>query len=438
MVIYLSRKMLNSGIRWIGKIPEGWNRVSMIRTLREPITDGPHETPEYVNNGIPFISVDSLGQSEEVNLNIVKKFISEEDYKLYNKKTNLTDGDILFTKAATIGKTAIVDSSIKFMVWSPIAVIKSNADIIYNKYLYYILNSNKFINHARLLGTSNTQINVGMGNLEKAMIPLPFSIKEQKSIAYFLDNKVLEINNIILKTKKNIKNYKNYKQSLITETVTKGLTKNVAMKDSEVKWIGNIPRHWQTEKLKYKYNIISGTTPKSKNENWDGIILWITPADYNTSDIYIKNSNRKITEHAIKNTSLTIIPINSIIVSNRAPIGKIALNSKKITINQGCKALISNEKTNNKYTYYTLSIYSNILNMLGKGTTFLELSGRELSNFIISKPPLNEQEQIVNYLDKRCNEIDNIISTKEKLLTEMEAYKNSLIYETVTGKREVE
>ncbi|MBN3585801.1 restriction endonuclease subunit S, partial [Algoriphagus aestuarii] len=95
----------------------------------------------------------------------------------------------------------------------------------------------------------------------------------------------------------------------ITETVTKGLDENVEMKDSGIEWIGEIPEHWQAIKLKYFYNIISGTTPTNKDENWNGEILWITPADYNTEDISIKDSKRKITKLGVENSSLSVIPI---------------------------------------------------------------------------------------------------------------------------------
>ena len=102
------REMKDSGVAWIGKIPKEWDTTKLLYCLRHPICDGPHETPELVSNGIPFISVDSLNDSKEVDLSIAKKQISEELYLEYSKKAKLEEGDILFSKAATIGKTAIV------------------------------------------------------------------------------------------------------------------------------------------------------------------------------------------------------------------------------------------------------------------------------------------------------------------------------------------
>ena len=129
------RTMKDSGIEWIGKTPEQWNVPKMIFVLRNKICDGPHETPEYVEEGVPFISIDSLNESKDINFGNVKRFITEEDYEQYCQKTKIEPGDILFSKAATIGKTAIAPDR-RFMVWSPLAVIKGNPQKIDNNYFF--------------------------------------------------------------------------------------------------------------------------------------------------------------------------------------------------------------------------------------------------------------------------------------------------------------
>ncbi|MDO5151166.1 MAG: restriction endonuclease subunit S, partial [Oscillospiraceae bacterium] len=232
------REMKDSGIVWIGEIPQNWKTTKLLNVLRCPISDGPHETPELVTeNGIPFISVDSLNSTKSVDLSIVKKFISQELYEEYNKKTNLEKNDILFSKAATIGKTAIIGDE-KFMVWSPLAIIKVNKDNCVD-YIYYLLNSEELIKHISLMGSYNTQINVGMRNLERAPIPVPL-LSEQQKIADFLDTQCSKVDTLIANQQSQIEKLKSYKQSLITEVVTKGLDKNVHMKDSGVEWIGEI------------------------------------------------------------------------------------------------------------------------------------------------------------------------------------------------------
>ncbi len=193
----------DSGVEWLGKIPKGWESSKLRNVLRSNIVDGPHETPKYVDDGIPFISVDSIEDNEKVNLDVVKKFITDEQYAEYNKKTKLTKGDILFTKAASIGRVAIVDDR-KFMTWSPLAIIKPNAKEIDFKYLYYVLKSNKFVESVVNNCSFNTQLNIGMKVLEKSIIAAPDSIEEQEKIVRYLDKKTSYIDQIVEKKEKQI------------------------------------------------------------------------------------------------------------------------------------------------------------------------------------------------------------------------------------------
>ena len=211
-------EMIDSNVHWIGLMPKKWNSTKLLYCLRKSISDGPHETPFLIDDGIPFISVDSLNESKNIDFSSVKKYISEEDYKRFNIKANIEKGDILFSKAATIGKTAIVGNE-KFMVWSPLAILKSNEEIIYNSYLYYLLNVPCLIEQIRLSGSYNTQANVGMREMERAIIPVP-SLKEQSSIVSFLDDKCEVIDKIIDNKSEELKLLEKYKKSLIYEYIT--------------------------------------------------------------------------------------------------------------------------------------------------------------------------------------------------------------------------
>ncbi|NLJ72914.1 MAG: restriction endonuclease subunit S, partial [Syntrophomonadaceae bacterium] len=247
-------EMKDSGIEWLGMIPQEWEVTSLRQSLEKPITDGPHETPKYVDVGVPFISVDSLSNSSKiVNLDIVNKFISEEKFNEYNKKTQLKKNDILFSKSATIGKVAIVDDR-KFMTWSPLAIIKSDAKKIYYKLLYYILSSERYINHITSLSNLNTQLNIGMKVLEKSKLATSPDLTEQQKIANFLDIKTAQLESIISKKQLLIEKLEEAKKSLITEVVT-GKVKIIEgqmvkrkpeeMKDSGIEWLGMIPQEWE-------------------------------------------------------------------------------------------------------------------------------------------------------------------------------------------------
>ena len=421
----------DSGIEWIGKIPKDWE-VSKIKYITKiPITDGPHETPEFLDSGVPFYSVDSI-----VNNKIIyypSRYISAEDANRFDKKVKPTLNDILVGKAASTGKIAIVDEDIRFQIWSPLALIRVKEN--YNpKYLMYYLLSDSGQIEIESRCTNNTQKNISMNDINKIVVVKP-NVKEQKQIADFLDKKCEEIDSIILKIEKQIKLLKDYKNSLITETGTKGLDKNVPMKDSGIGRIGEIPKHWNTSKVKYIFSVISGSTPDTNNpEYWGEDIEWITPADMNNiGEIY--GGSRKITLLGKISSGLSILPIGSIVISNRAPIGKVNYTMTEMCTNQGCKGLVRNK--NNRYFYYlTINSVEKLL-LLGRGTTFLELSTNDLNNLELIVPTSDEQKQIADFLDKKSEEIDSIISKKEKQLELIKEHRKSLIYEYVTGKKRV-
>lgn len=204
-------------------------------------------------------------------------------------------------------------------------------------------------------------------------------------------------------------------------------------KDSGVPWIGEIPKGWAIEKIKYNFAVVNGATPKSKENNyWNGNIIWVTPADYKTEDMFIYDSKKKITVEGLDSCGTTIVPANSIIVSNRAPIGSIGIAQKEMCTNQGCKSLVAKGDIEVKLIYYILSVMSEPLNMLGKGTTFLELSSYDLANFYLSLPPRDTQHRIADYLDRKTAAIDTLIVDKQKMIEFLQERRQAVISEAVT------
>lgn len=197
-----------------------------------------------------------------------------------------------------------------------------------------------------------------------------------------------------------------------------------------IEWIGNIPIDWDLTPVKSVSKIVAGKTPRSDNEKyWGGNIPWITPADM--TGRYISSGTRSITEIGLSDTGLNLVPENSIIVSNRAPIGLISISTKPLSTNQGCKALVLEEGSPN-YLYYCLVCSSQELERLGKGTTFLELSAQDLGGFKIPWPSMRIQIAISEYLDQKTAEIDSLIEQTERSIELLEEYRKSVISETVT------
>ena len=186
-------------------------------------------------------------------------------------------------------------------------------------------------------------------------------------------------------------------------------------------------------KIKYIFRISSGTTPKSDNlEYWDGDIPWVTPADYKTENEYIYHGRKFLSKAGLEAANLQLLPVNSIVLSKRAPIGAVAITAAELTINQGCIAGIPIDDCSVRYYYFILSICTEQLNLLGSGTTFKELSAQDFGNFIVPTPDVAVQERIADYLDRKCSQIDAIIAWQQEVIEKLKTYKLSVITEAVT------
>ena len=202
------------------------------------------------------------------------------------------------------------------------------------------------------------------------------------------------------------------------------------MKPSGIEWIGDIPASWKCSKVKFCFSLVNGSTPESGDYDcWDGDIKWITPADMSDTGT-ISHGERFITMYGYNSCGTTLLPVGSIIISSRAPIGKINIATAELCTNQGCKSLI--RYADNRYFYYLLLAGQNELSLLGRGTTFLELSTYDLNGFGLVIPAEDEQKAIADFLDKECAQIDSIAADLEKQIELLQQYKKSLITEAVT------
>ena len=206
------------------------------------------------------------------------------------------------------------------------------------------------------------------------------------------------------------------------------------MKDSGISWINEIPENWSAEPIKYNYSLIAGATPESTNVDfWDGNIKWITPADFKTKDVFVAGGSRNLTIAGYKSCSTSMLPIGSIVFSKRAPIGTVAITADKLCTNQGCLGLVEKSgRVLNKFYFYVISIYSDVFNLYGSGTTFKEISANVFANIKLPTPPIQEQQRIADFLDAKFAEIDALTADIQTQIDTLEQYKRSVITETVT------
>lgn len=209
----------------------------------------------------------------------------------------------------------------------------------------------------------------------------------------------------------------------------------LSYKDSGIEHIGPVPTHWNIIPLKRAFKIVGGSTPKSDQESyWDGEIVWVTPADLSkVSSMLIRDSQRKITLKGLSSCGTTLVPPGSLVLSTRAPIGSLAIAGISLCTNQGCKSLMPFQNFHSRFFGYLLSVSSEVLNVRGKGTTFLELSGDELGIFEMPIPPTAEQLAITAFLDRETAKIDTLIAKQECLIDLLTERIDSLVMSSITS-----
>lgn len=248
-----------SGIDWIGDIPSYWVCIKTLHALAMPITDGPHETPQLYDCGIPFISAEAIS-SGEIRFENMRGYISEEFYNQCCKKYIPQRNDIYMTKSgASTGRVALVNTDEAFTIWSPLAAFRANNEVTDYKYLYYVLRSECYQKQVENGWSFGTQQNIGMRTLERLKIPFP-PLKEQLSIANWLDAKCGKIDAAIVKVEREIELIDELKQSEISRVVTRGLNPEAPMRPSGIDWIGDIPEHWTKCRLKFIGSARNGLT----------------------------------------------------------------------------------------------------------------------------------------------------------------------------------
>ncbi len=273
-----------------------------------------------------------------------------------------------------------------------------------------------------------------MGNI---YFPMP-SYAEQKSIVIYLDAKCAEIDKVVEQTRATIEKYKKLKQAIITEAVTKGVRGSRTMKPSGVEWIGDIPEEWSKDKIGRVCNLIgSGTTPKFDRFDLSSAdIPWIQSGDL--SSTHLHNVKTYVTRDIIDAHSALKVyePPFIAVAMYGASIGNTSISSFSACVNQAC-CVLTPGTFNLSYLYYIIMACKPYFMYQGEGGGQPNISQEKIKQTWIPVPNPIEQQEIAAYLDTKCAEIDRIIEKKEQLIEELGSYKKSLIYEYVTGKKEV-
>lgn len=416
-------KMKESGIDWIGQIPEEWE-MSKIRYLVTTRSE-----KRITDSSVPYIGLENI---ESQTGKFVKTGIQVD------KSENIVVeiGDVLFGKLrpylrkywrATFTSTA----SSEFLVFQ-----SSELDM---NFLYYAIQSDSFIEEVNTSTYGSKMPRASWEYIKNMRIAFPTSLVEQQKIADFLDKKTAQLDKVKSLLEEQIQKLKDYRASLIYETVTKGLDKNVPMKDSGIDWIGQVPQGWGVKAIKYIFDEIgSGSTPKSDNEIfYDGDINWIQSGDLYQTDT-VMSVSKTISYQGFKSTSALKIyqPPFVALAMYGASVGNVAVSYIDACVNQAVVVMLgTSEKV--RFGKYAIEASKNNLVFSAQGGTQPNISQNLIKNWSIPQPKNEEQEQIVDFLDKKTVQIEKLIQIKNQQIENVNKQRQTLIYDYVTGKSRV-
>lgn len=423
------REMKDSGIDWINNVPATWEikRIKAVLVDRNE-SNNPVKTDFILSltndrGVIPYADKGEIGNKSKEDLS---------GYKLAYPNDIVLNSMNVFIGSVALSSYYGCVSPVYYMLYTRYK--KDN--IKYYNYLFQTQELQKKL-HGYGNGIMDIRMRIPMSKLNTVMIPIPPS-EEQHKIADYLDKKCSKIDAIIEKQQAVIEKLKAYKLSVITEVVTKGLNPDTEMKDSEIEWIGVIPVHWSLCKLKYVTEIMRGKfnhRPRNDPKYYDGKYPFVQTGDVARASKFIETYSQTLNELGYSVSKE--FPKGSICMTIAANVGDVAVLNFDACFPDSVVGFVPAEETHWNYLYYVLSTMKQQFTRNAIISTQLNLNIEIIKEEFIPIVAYQEQLDIAQYLDNKCSAIENSILRKKDIIEKLTAYKKSLIYEVVTGKKEI-
>ena len=418
------KELDSSGVSWLQKKPSHW-RIKRLKFS----TDLINNKVSVEDSPLPYLGLEHI--ESWTGRKIEGEIINSEGLA-----SSFVVGDVLFGKLRPyLAKVHLAQQD--GLISSEALVVRSK-DELHAEFLKYYMLSRDFINIVDSSTYGSKMPRASWDFIGNLPVLLP-DVEEQKVIARFLDFKTAQTDALISKKKVLLDKLAEKRTALISHAVTKGLDPSVPMKDSRVDWLGEIPKHWDAWKVTHGFRRIgSGTTPKSDNPTfYDGTIPWVTTSELRESIIF--DTVQKVTEEAVaSHSALKIYPAGSLAIAMYgATIGRLGMLGINATFNQACCVFSDPEVFDSRFVYYWLWMRRPILISLSNGGGQPNLSQDDLKKIWIPIPDLDEQKEIVQYLDKKTFEVDEHAMKVEEAVTKLLEYRSSLITNAATGKIDV-
>lgn len=416
----------DSGVEWVGKVPDHW-KVSKLK----------HLFAEKKKTSNPKLNCGSISFGKVVYKDDEK--VTEATKSSYQE---VLKGDFLINPLNLnydLISLRIALSEIDVVVSSGYIVLKNRTELNkrYFNYLLHIFD----VSFMKTLGSGVRQT-LSFTHIANSELLYP-PLKEQTAIATFLDEKCSKIETAILQKQKLIELLKERKQIIIQNAVTKGLDRDVKMKDSGVEWIGEIPEHWEVKKIKHliKKSFSGGTPSTDKLDYWDGGIPWVSSVDVKKD--YLQKTAREISFKGLSNSSAKLAPKGAIIFVTRSGILQhtfpLSILQREMAINQDIKCLILNQIVLPEYFKKIIKGNNSkiLVEVRQQAATVESIDMEAFFNLQMGIPPRIEQKQISEYIEKITHKVQKATELQVKQIEKLKEYKSSLIDAAVTGKIKV-
>ena len=418
----MERKYKDSGIERIGRIPMDWNttKLGALYTQRnEKVSDKDFPPLSVTMQGI----LPQLETAAKTDDGDNRKLVKKGDFAINSRSDRRGSCGI----SPYDGSVSLINTILK-----PRGEMNP---LFYNWLFHTSLFADEFYKWGH--GIVDDLWTTRWQEMKKITVAVP-SLAEQQRIAEFLDEKCGEIDGLIALQEQMITRLTDYKQSVITETVTKGLNLDAQLVPSGIEWIGDVPKGWKVCRIKDIFRLRTGTTPKDFEQGLssDALVNWFTPSDVAEMNCELSSSERHLSQEVIKKEGIELSPAGSLIfVGIGASAGKIGYATVEGYSNQQITMLIPKQnKCFGKYSYFYMIADRKRIRDNAFFTTLPIINNTYLSGIKTLLPPIDEQRAIAEYLDAKCGEIDKLIAKKQLKIETLKEYKKSVIYEAVTGK----
>ena len=431
----------DSGVEWLGEVPEHWKVASIKHVVSTPVTDGPHETPEFIDEGIPFVSAEAVS-SGEINFAKIRGFISQTDHDRYCQKYKPRLGDVYMVKSgASTGTTAIVEDDREFSIWSPLAAIRCDKES-HPKFMLNFLRSRNFQEGVTLNWSFGTQQNIGMNVIENLQVTRP-PLPEQTTIASFLDTETSKIDSLVSEQRRLIELLKEKRQAVISRAVTKGLDPSVPMKDSGIEWLGEVPEGWEVGPLKRFWSVTDCKHVTAEFVDEGGIPL-ASIREVQSKWVELGEAKRTTQEFYDLLIGGGRHPqVGDLIFSRNATVGEVAQvknDTPQFAMGQDvCLMRRIHRDSSPDYWQHLIKSTEVVeqMSVLMVGATFKRINVDEIRNLSVVSPPLDEQTVIAEFLDIKVERFDLLVAQAERAIELLQERRTALISAAVTGKIDV-